>query len=681
MHGLKFLNQQYEITLAFVAQYDYSLVLLSYLIACLSAYTAWNMASLYQIENNARRKLIWMSCGGLVMGCGIWAMHFVAMLAYQLPVAINYDITITLFSVVPAVIASILAISIIGKPKLNWNNLALGSVLFGAGIGAMHYTGMAAMRLNATMLYEPFYFALSIIVAVVLAFISLKLKSVTEYYSTHLHYSLFKLASISVMGGAVTGMHYTGMAAVYFFPIETIDPMLAITHDATLATMVIVLVVLIMLLTIAITMFERRIRNALLAADTSRERMFDAIDNISDGFVLFDSNDRLILHNEPYRKMYQEIGEWIKPGVSYKEILEKRAEYADKHISENTNNYIEDRLLWHENPNHHFVETLNDGRHVFGKEKRSDSGDIVGIWTDISELKKAEDQLKKSNQQIQMVLDVSPSPIIIRAVENDLLLYVNQSAKEYFDKNNFSLRLGTKDKFVDKLSYESMKKTILEKGVLTNTEYEVSSTTGKQFNIVLSATLISYDDKAALMLSYVDISAHKHLENQLRELAQTDPLTGISNRRFFTESGSREIARCQRNKLPLAVLMLDIDKFKLINDQYGHDIGDKAIRQTTLICRDLIRDIDILGRMGGEEFAIILPDKGLKAAKMVAERIRKKIAATSMIKDTLIFNFSISIGISILEFGNQDSIQTMLIRADEKLYQAKNNGRNQIAFD
>jgi len=681
MHGLKFLTQQHQLNLAFVAQYDYTLVLLSYLIACLSAYTAWNMASLYQIENHPRRKLIWMISGGFVMGCGIWAMHFVAMLAYELPVAINYDIPITILSLVPAIVASIMAISIIGKAQLTLTNLVVGSVLFGAGIGTMHYTGMAAMRLNATMVYDPLYFCLSILVAVMLAFVSLKLKSVTEFYSSHLHYSLFKLASIAMMGAAVAGMHYTGMAAVYYFPIITNNPELTQPHDAILATMVIVLVVLIMLVTVAITKFEQRIKNALLAADTSRERMFEAIDSISDGFVLFDCNDRLVMNNEHYKKMYQEIGEWIKPGVSYIELLEKRAEHANKPIKDNIDGYINDRLLWHKNPVKHFVETLNDGRHVFGKEKRSESGDIVGIWTDISELKKVEGQLKKSNKQIQMMLNVSPSPIIIRTVENDILLYINQSAQEYFDKNNFSLRIGSKDKLINQSNYHSMKETILEKGMMTNAEYDVISITGDEFSIVMSGTLINYDNQAALMLSYVDISAHKHLENQLREMAQTDPLTGISNRRFFTESGSREIARCQRNKLPLAMLMLDIDKFKLINDQYGHDVGDQAIKQTTTICGDSIREIDILGRMGGEEFAIILPDKGLDDAKLIAERIRKKIEATPMTIYMLNFKFTLSIGISILESEKQDSIQTMLIRADEKLYQAKNNGRNQIAFD
>jgi diguanylate cyclase (GGDEF)-like protein len=680
MHGLEFLTAQHDLSTAFIAKYDYTLVIVSYLIACLSAYIAWNMAELYRYESNLQKKLMWVTGGGLVMGCGIWAMHFVAMLAYKLPVAINYDINMTILSMLPAVVASIIAIAIIGQLKQTAGHLVIGSIFFGAGIGAMHYTGMSAMRLNAMMMYEPFYFGLSIVVAVGLAFISLKLKAVTDSYSNHVYYSQFKLVSILMMGAAVAGMHYTGMVSVYYFPISMIDPSLSTSHDEILATMVSILALLILLSTIVITLFEKRIKNVRLSADTSRERMFEAIDNISDGFVLFDSNDRLILHNEQYKKMYQEIGEWIKPGVSYRELLEKRAEFADLHIKGNALKYIDDRLLWHKNPNDHFVETLKDGRHVFGKEKRSESGDLVGIWTDISELKRAEDQLLHGNRQLQMVLDVSPSPTVIRSFEDSELVYLNQSATEFFANNNIDVQIGSKDNFLDTSDYEDIKKIIFEKGTLTNAEFEISSIIGRKLNLMMSATSIVYDNKVAILLSFMDITTQKNLENQLRELAQTDHLTGIHNRRYFAEAGAKEISRCMRNKLPLTLIMLDIDLFKHINDKFGHDVGDQVIVHTAQVCRDSIRDTDILGRMGGEEFAIILPDKGIEDAKIIAERIRKIIEETSMKNDKLDFNFTASIGISTLKAGEQDSLQKMLIRADEKMYLAKNNGRNQVVF-
>jgi NO-binding membrane sensor protein with MHYT domain len=550
MHSLNFLTEQYNLSAAFIAEYDYVLVVISYLLASLSAYTAWNMAALYRIEKSPVKKILWMVGGGLVMGCGIWSMHFIAMLAFKLPVAISYDLTITLLSVLPAIIACTIAIAIIGHRKILSKQLFFGSLLFGAGIGAMHYTGMAAMRLNAIMVYDALYFTISIVVAVLLAFISLKLKSITEQFSNHRYYTLIKIGSILTMGAAVAGMHYTGMAAVYFFPSTTIDTDLSISNNAALANMVIILAVLIMMLTITITLSEQRIRLALRSAQASRKRMFDAIDNISDGFVLFDADDELILSNEHFRKMYKEIGEWIKPGVTYSELIEKRAKYASEHISSNPKNYIDSRLRWHKDPMGHFVEILNDGRHVFGKEQRAESGDIVGIWTDISELQQAKDRLKQSHKQIQMVLDVSPSPIVIRAIKDNELLYINDSGKQYFAAHHFNMEVGNNATFFNLLNFEAIKQNILDGLTLTNKEYELTAKSGEKFTVVLSGTLISYDSKAAVLLSFVDITAQKKLERHLRELSQTDHLTGIYNRRYLTEAGSKEIIRCYRNKLP-----------------------------------------------------------------------------------------------------------------------------------
>jgi diguanylate cyclase (GGDEF)-like protein len=585
-------------------------------------------------------------------------------------------------SVLPAVIACTIAIAIIGKAKIRSKHLFFGSLLFGAGIGTMHYTGMAAMRLNAIMVYDPMYFIISIVVAVILAFVSIKLKSITESFSNHRCYTLIKTGSILIMGAAVAGMHYTGMAAVYYFPSTTIDPALSISHNSALAKMVIVLAFLILMSTITITLFEQRIQLALRSAHASRKRMFDAIDNISDGFVLFDAADELILSNEHFRKMYKEIGEWIKPGVSYIELVEKRAKYASEHISSNAKNYIDSRLNWHKDPMGHFVEILNDGRHVFGKEQRAESGDIVGIWTDISELQQAKDRLNQSNKQIQMVLDASPSPIVIRAINDNELLYINESGKQYFAAHHYDMEVGNKETFFNLLNFEDLKKNILDGSNPKNKEYELTVKSGEKYTVVLSATLISYDIKPAVLLSFVDITGQKKLECQLRELSQTDPLTGIYNRRYLTEAGSQEIMRCHRNKHPLTLIMLDLDDFKSVNDKYGHEVGDLTIIKTTEICRNSIRGIDILGRIGGEEFVIILPDKNFEDAIIVAERIRINIETQTMNIDETQFNFTVSIGLSFIDLaGDQaDSFQNILSRADQKLYQAKNNGRNQIAY-
>lgn len=171
--------------------------------------------------------------------------------------------------------------------------------------------------------------------------------------------------------------------------------------------------------------------------------------------------------------------------------------------------------------------------------------------------------------------------------------------------------------------------------------------------------------------------AHQRGE-QYRQLAITDALTGISNRRYLLEEGTKLFLRAQRQAFSLSVLMLDIDYFKCINDTYGHDVGDVALRTLADICRKLVRQGDLVGRFGGEEFIIVLPHTSVEGASQLAERLRQTIeSAQFQGRENLSFTLTVSIGVAgidqlTLKFEN------LLSRADMALYQAKKLGRNQV---
>jgi diguanylate cyclase (GGDEF)-like protein len=165
---------------------------------------------------------------------------------------------------------------------------------------------------------------------------------------------------------------------------------------------------------------------------------------------------------------------------------------------------------------------------------------------------------------------------------------------------------------------------------------------------------------------------------KLHILATTDSLTGIKNRRSFFDSSEPMMPYIKREKHQLTVLAIDIDKFKSINDTYGHHKGDEALILVTQTISQSLRKSDIFGRIGGEEFAVSLPNTSLEGAKLVAEKMR------STVEDLLFFsnnheriNITVSIGITAMKEGD-NYLEDMLIRADEALYSAKNNGRNQV---
>jgi len=175
-----------------------------------------------------------------------------------------------------------------------------------------------------------------------------------------------------------------------------------------------------------------------------------------------------------------------------------------------------------------------------------------------------------------------------------------------------------------------------------------------------------------------DISQRKRAQEQLLHMATTDSLTGISNRRQFMELTSREIEVSRRRGRPLSLILFDADRFKLVNDTYGHGVGDEVLKVIAATARRSLRSVDILGRLGGEEFAAALPETPLIEAVEVAERLRLAIAAAT-VPDSKgqALQFTVSLGVALLMPGHKD-VDSLLRDADEALYEAKATGRNRV---
>ena len=172
-----------------------------------------------------------------------------------------------------------------------------------------------------------------------------------------------------------------------------------------------------------------------------------------------------------------------------------------------------------------------------------------------------------------------------------------------------------------------------------------------------------------------EVHERQQAQAQLLELATTDSLTGLRNRRYFMHRAGEEFERARRYRLPLALLMLDADHFKAINDRYGHPIGDQVLQALARRGQELLRDVDLFARIGGEEFAILLPQTDLDAARVVAERLRQRVASTPIATDQGPLTLTISLGLTGFDATVID-FDTLLRRADAALYRAKQNGRN-----
>lgn len=200
-------------------------------------------------------------------------------------------------------------------------------------------------------------------------------------------------------------------------------------------------------------------------------------------------------------------------------------------------------------------------------------------------------------------------------------------------------------------------------------------------------TIVPYDIEKKLVCLYIYDNTKlceinyklEELNDKLKELSNCDPLTNVYNRRYFSEISNKMLSLTTRNSHDLGIIILDIDKFKNINDTYGHGLGDKVIIELAQNLKEIVRDSDIVSRFGGEEFVILMYNINLENAQNVAEKIRQHVEAIEIIDNDLTLRFTVSLGVALYDEAiDNKNLEYTLKRADKALYMAKQNGRNQV---
>ena len=217
-------------------------------------------------------------------------------------------------------------------------------------------------------------------------------------------------------------------------------------------------------------------------------------------------------------------------------------------------------------------------------------------------------------------------------------------------------------------------------GSESNIEHDMLRKDGSRVTVESHGQTIVQGGIPIRLTAIRDITEQKQLENELKRQAHIDHLTGVSNRGYFMTQAEMELNRAVRYDNPLSLYMLDIDFFKKVNDSHGHKVGDLVLVKLAEICRQTLREVDIIGRVGGEEFVILLPETDLAEATEVAKRLRESIAITKVpLEGGLPLQFTVSIGVTSL-ISKDDNLDVLLNRADKALYKAKESGRNRVCI-
>ncbi|HEY1931399.1 MAG TPA: MHYT domain-containing protein [Acetobacteraceae bacterium] len=276
------------------------LVVLSVAIAILASCVALSTSGRIVAANTRYARLAWSAAGAISMGGGIWSMHFIGMLAFSLPCGVSYDPLGTILSIIPGVLASGVALATISRPvEPGLARLSVSAVLMGGGIGAMHYAGMAAMRPDALLLYDPTLVALSVIVAILLAYVSLTIRF--RLYGTGSPRPLQLLIAGAVMGCAVSGMHYMAMEASVFSPLAGLPyrslalPRMVLALAIVTVMSVIALIMLVAIFVARQAALTRTLRAEIArrqelerGAETARARIQAILDGVADGIATID---------------------------------------------------------------------------------------------------------------------------------------------------------------------------------------------------------------------------------------------------------------------------------------------------------------------------------------------------------------------------------------------------------
>lgn len=333
------------------------------------------------------------------------------------------------------------------------------------------------------------------------------------------------------------------------------------------------------------------------------------------------------------------------------------------------------RILWPDGEIRHIkaaARTLYDER---GRPLR-----MTGANWDVTERRRSEAVLRESEERFRSIFENNHAMMLLIDPATGEIVDANPAAARYYGYSREALTARSIME-INTLSSKEIRKEMelarLEERSYFNFRHRLADGALRDVE-VFSGPVETYGRE--LLYSIVhDVTDRKQMEAKLREMATVDALTGAFNRRYFLERSNEAFARAGRYGESLAILMIDIDYFKAVNDTYGHDAGDEVLRVMAGECASILRQTDIFGRLGGEEFAAALIRAGEEAAADAAERMRAALAEVAVEHEKGTIRFTVSIGVSPMKAGDA-SVADILKRADIALYQAKRKGRNRVVF-
>ena len=422
-------------------------------------------------------------------------------------------------------------------------------------------------------------------------------------------------------------------------------------------------------------------RALALSRETARQRDV-AIDSMSQGLCMFDARQRLLVCNRQYADLYHLSPEQTKPGTTMRQILEYRIVSGNAPGDHAT--YLADRLAEvTRNEAYRITNNLKDGRHISVVHQPTSDGGWVATHEDVTAQHRAADELHSVKSFLDTIIQSIPVSIVIKDAETRQLILVNKAYESFYGARRqeilgrtlFELYPEEEAVYLTRLDTDSINS---QEAVVVSERFLETRTRGRCIVQMTKIVVRDREQRPQFVISLIeDITDRKNSEYKIEHLAHYDALTGLANRNLFRERIDETLARMHRTGEGFAVFLLDLDRFKAVNDTSGHQAGDELLRQVAERIKSIIRDTDTAARLGGDEFAlIVMVDRNAWSASVaaLAKRLVDGISAPYEINGHPVA-VGCSIGVALAPEHGQRS-DDLLKNADLALYKSKHSGRN-----
>ena len=649
---------------------DWQLVVLASVVCFLASIAA---VSLFHRARalEGRARIAWLVTAGAATGSGIWATHFIAALAFHPGFPVSYDISLTALSLLVAMLMSLLGLAWALYATHRWQ-AALGGGIVGAGIACMHYTGIAGLQIPGYVVWSPDLVAASLVFGVVLGAAAMVMTVRSD--------GLRDLAAGGILLTlAILSLHFIAMGAVSIILDTTLQADARALSPTSLALAVAAVTGSVLAMCLIGAVSDRKSRRKI---EEQNLRLDAALNNMNQGLCMFDADDRLVVWNQRYVDMYKvdPAGIWL--GCTVRDLLDARIAAGTFPLE--PGGYDHDlRASLREGRTYSVNIELSDGRIMSVVNQPTKGGGWVATHEDITERKRAEHALEHTRHFLDTILENVPSPILVKGYPSLRYLLINRAAAQYLGVEKSAMLGKTAAEALPTMAglIEAKDRKLVEVGGVTFADEHAIVTPGNGTRIITTTRLpvMGDDGKPEYLITVVrDLTDRKRHEQRIAHMAHHDSLTDLPNRAAFNECIGATIERAAIAKEKFALLCIDLDRFKAINDVFGHVVGDAMLREVSARLQETCQGA-FLARLGGDEFSIITPTGAQpEDAELLAERLCAALDADIDIGGHAL-RVGLTVGVALYPQDGADAT-SLFANADAALDRAKSEARGSIRF-